>query len=330
MKRHDAKALGALLVTPLEYNGAWFPDAACAKRFGGAGVVKPKDRSAFAACLAKLVPMLSTRISGSPQGALITVEPGIEIDVVFDEGGHVRWLTPAGADDDSARPMLTAQAFEALRTGGTTLLDDKVAELETELGKANPTSAWIRTCLDASGAATRTVAWASTPRTGEVFLRATSDWQLRPFVYRKVATPVCSLSLLTYPAARAPSLERLPRSSGPRVTYSWEDDLEVADPSLLLPSIATIQPAELAALSSTPLVPAPATPTQLSLAPPDRISSINVCIDIKGAVHNVVTLDQQPGDRMRAGKIWRWRFKPYLRNGVPTPACALLQFLVTP
>jgi hypothetical protein len=331
MNRHDAKAIANRLATPLRYS-VWFADAACAKRFAHAGVLHTKDRDAFARCFAKLVPQLSTRSSSAPGGEILTVEPGIELEVMFVQD-QVRSIALAGANDDQGRPMLTAQAFEELRTTGTTLLDDVVRkELEPELAKANPTSAWIRTCLDKSGTSTHQVAWSSTPRTGDIFLRATSDWTFRPYVHRKLATPACSMSLLTYPASKAPTTEKLPRGgSGPAIlTYELDDDLDLIW-RLPLPSIATIQPAELVALASVPLDPKPATPTQITHSAPDRLSSINVCIDAKGDVKNVVTMDQQPGDRIRAGKMWRWsRFKPYVRNGVAVDACALLQFVVTP
>lgn len=334
MKRHDAKAIAARLETPFTYNGAWFPDAACEKRFASAGVLQTRDRHAFARCLANLVPQLSTRASSYREGAVITVEPGIELEVLFDDKGNVRWLGPAGAPDDSGTPMLTAQAFEVLRTSGTTLLDDEVPELERELGKANPASAWIRTCIDASGKATRAVAWSSTPATGTVFLRATSDWTFRAFEHRKTKRAACGMSLLTYPASKAPPVETLPKGvvgAATVTTYSFEDDLDFSGPLLkTLPSIATIQPAELEALARGPLDPRPATATQLSHTPKDRLSSINVCIDTNGDIKNVVTLDQQPGDRARAAKIWRWkRFKPHVRNGAATEACALMRFVVT-
>lgn len=330
LKRHDTKAIAARLATPLKHAGAWFPDAACTKRFAQPGVLQTKDRDAFARCFAKLVPQLSTRASSYRDGAVITAEPGIELELLFDTDGKIRWFGPAGGTGDNGTPMLTAQAFEALRTAGSTLLDDKVRELDRELTKSNPASAWIRTCLDENGAATRAVAWSSTPATGDVFLRATSDWAFRAF-----RVPACSMSLLTYPASKAPPVETLPKgvAIGPRiVTYQFEDDLDFTGALIKpLPQIATIQPAELAALAAGPLDPTPATPAQLKVAAPDRLSSINVCISEKGDVRNVVTLDQQPGDRQRASKIWRWkRFKPYLRNGVATEACALLQFVVRP
>ncbi|MFN0247496.1 MAG: hypothetical protein ACKV2T_11470 [Kofleriaceae bacterium] len=334
MKRSDAKAIAARLETPFKYNGAWFTDAACAKRFARAGVLHTKDRDAFARCLARLVPQLSTRESSALGGVILTVEPGIELELAISDG-RVRWIGAAGAGDDTSPPMLTAQAFEALRTAGTTLLDDAVrADLEGELAKSNPASAWIRTCVDETGTATRAIASASTPKTGEVFLRATSDWAFKPYVFRKAPLRVCSMSLLTYPASKAPAVETLPRSgsNGARLsTYVFEDDLDLMSSTLMLSSIATIQPLDLVALSTVTLDPMPATPAQVSVTAPDRLSDVNVCIDTNGDVKNVVVLGQNPGDRQRAAKIWRWkRFKPYVANGAPMEACALLQFVVTP
>lgn len=333
MKRHDAKVIAARLATPLEYKGVWFGDAQCTKRFARAGVLQTKDRELFARCFAKLVPQLSTRMSANRESTVITVEPGVELELTFNAEGNIRWINPAGGSDAKGTPMLTAQAFEALRSKGTTLLDDKVRELEPELTKANPTSAWIRTCVDETGVSTRETAWSSTPLTGELFLRATSDWAFRAYTPPKQKLPVrvCSLSLLTYPASRAPSIETLPRTNTAHVEYDFEDDLDFLGPKLApLPTIATLQPHELAALALAPLDPKPATAVQLTHTPRDRLSSINVCLGTTGMVRNVVTMDQQPGDRMRAGKIWRWKFKPYVVNGVATEACALLQFIVTP
>jgi hypothetical protein len=163
-----------------------------------------------------------------------------------------------------------------------------------------------------------------------VFLRATSDWKFHPFVHRKIATPACSMSLLTYPASKAPPVEQLPRSSGPLLSDGFDVDLEIVM-HRQLPSIATLRAAELEALAITPLDPKPATAQQILSTAPDRLSDINVCINVKGDVKNVVTMEQNPGDRSRAAKLWRWpRFKPYVRNGVAVEACALLQFVVTP
>ena len=333
MKRHDAKAIAARLATPFKHDGVWFRDSECATRFALPGVLQTKDRDAFARCFVKLVPQMSTRTSAQRQTVVLTVEPGVELEVSFDaEGQKVRWLGAAGGGNDKGAPMLTAQAFEALRTKGTTLLDDAVRDkLEPELVKANPTSAWIRTCLDENGVSTRSLAWSSTTVTGQVFLHATEDWTFRAYKLPKQILPirVCSLSLLTYPASKAPATETLPPPKTPLV-YNFEEDLESPIIDHALPSIATLQSYELAALARAPLDPKPATPVQLVNVPSDRISEINVCINAKGDVKNVVTMGQQPGDRTRAGKMWRWKFKPYAPSGTATEACALLSFIVTP
>lgn len=333
IKRHDVRTIDAMLATPFRYDAVWFSDAACSKRFAAGGVVKTADRNAFARCLTKLVPQLSTRKAPTLLHAVVTVDPGIELDVEFDvtdeSAPKITWVGLAGLFDGSATPMLTAQAFEALRTAGTTMLDDAVrADF-----KRTPatTSAWMRTCLDDHAVATRTIVWSSTPETGAAFLRATADWAFKPFAPRGVATAACSLSLLTYPASTAPMTEVLPMRPGLASVgvHNFEDDLELTG-SMVMPSIATIQQAELLALSSGTLDPKPATQQVLLHTPRDRRSTINICIDTRGTVRNVVAIDRKPGDTARLTKIRSWKFRPYKLNGLATDACAVVQFVLPP
>ena len=334
IKQRDAKTISAHLATPLTYQGVWFRDAGC-KRFGAGGVLQTKDRDAFARCLSRVQLQMTTRVSAQREGVVITIAPGMELELVF-SGESVRWLGPAGAALEDHAPMLTAQAFEALRTKGTTMLDDVV---RGELSE-NAT-AWIKTCVDERGEVTRSVAQASSIATGDVFLRATADWAFRPF---SAGAPLatCSLSLLTYPAGRAPSVEVLPRGVAPGlavIDYQYEDDLEEmfmggggvigGMGGGILPSIATIQAAELVSLSLRPLDPTPASAQLLAKTPKDWRSTMNVCIDTSGAVRNVVALSRRAGDVTRMSKIRRWKFKPYLQNGIANDACAVVEFVVT-
>ena len=219
IKRHDWRTISARIATPITYSGMWLPDAAC-KRFRTGGVVKDKDRDPLAKCLARLSLQLSTRRTAIADSIVLTALPGLEIELAFD-GSSLRWIGPAGSPhDDEGLPLLTAQTFEALRTQGSTLVDDKVAPelagLVGENGKPRVVNAWMKTCLDAKGAITkRQVVTTQGTKIGAAFERATSDWAFKPFAPRGVATPACSLTLLSYPAARAPSIEELPVSGAP-------------------------------------------------------------------------------------------------------------------
>jgi len=217
IRAHDAKALAKLMHANVLVRGMWFPDAACTKRFGKQRMLKKREHAAFAQCLTKLELGSSTRKSSSEFAQLVTYQPGIEIELAFADGqlyyaGYVH-------AKPSATPSLTAPSFEALRKTGTTNVDARVAaKLDPEVAKHGRTqvAAWLDVCLDEKGAATITVAEATTKEIGAVFLAATSDWTFDPHVITTAAV-VCSQSLLTYPAASAPTMELLPRSEVPHV-----------------------------------------------------------------------------------------------------------------
>ena len=231
IKKHDWKAVSTRIATPITYGGMWLPDPVC-KRFAIGGVLKDKDRDALAKCLVKLSPMLSTRHSSRSDGMVLTVEPGLELEVVFD-GSSLRWIGPAGPpNEDEGVPLLTAQTFEALRTKGSTLLDDALrgtlGRLIGESGKPSVVSAWMKTCIDDRGAVTKRLAiTVQGTRISAAFEAASADWAFKPFAPRGVPTAACSLTLLSYPAARAPATEELPMSGAPPMRR------EVMDPDEL-------------------------------------------------------------------------------------------------
>src|SRR5213083_3047334 len=57
IRRHDVSAVQALLADDVAVNGAWFPDAACAKRFGGQEALDRAGVHALARCFAQLTPI---------------------------------------------------------------------------------------------------------------------------------------------------------------------------------------------------------------------------------------------------------------------------------
>lgn len=211
IKARDARAIARRLHARLDYAGVLFADPACAARFAKHGELGPKDADAFARCLAGLRPQLSTRRSAQVEGAVLTYEPGIELELTFD-GPRLTWIGyVAQGHADENLPTLSAQAFEALRKTGRTNVDEVIAPRLAELPGQAPISAWLKICLDATGAVTAlSVREASSPKAGELLAAAARDWTFRPFVHRGKALPVCSLSQLTYPAAAAPVVETLP------------------------------------------------------------------------------------------------------------------------
>lgn len=208
IKAHDAKAIAALLSPKLELAGIWFADPACARRFSTPGPLAPADAPAFARCLAQLRLQVTTRHTATPRGAVLTYDPGIELEAVFD-GPTLRWLgyESQGRHDENL-PTLSTQAFESLRKTGSPNIDTAVAaKLATAIASRGSVSAWIKLCLDATGALSLTeLRSATTPDSGAILVAATRDWTFKPFKKQ----PACSLVFLVYPASQAPSYETLP------------------------------------------------------------------------------------------------------------------------
>ena len=339
IRARDAGAIGKRLAAPFNAGPLWFPDAACPKQFGAGGLVGVKQAPVLARCLAKLDLQLSTRKSALRDGAVLTAKPGFEIEVAFQAAGQVRWLaSPAHAHGEPARPMLTAQAFEALRTHGSTQLDATVAhELEGELGSRRSVSAWLKVCLDASGKLAQTsVLSSSSTRTGEVFVRAIGDWQFQPLTLRGRPVPACSLSQLTYPAALAEAVETLPSSGAPATTgeRELEDFVEIdlwgAPPPPPPPSQAVITARTLESLrrrGSSLVAPDPKAKKELGTQ--RTIASAKVCIDAVGMVSSVTLIraSRSPAWNAQIERAARaWIFRPYMTAGSPQPACAILTF----
>lgn len=345
IKAHDAGAIAKQLALPLTVGPLWFPDAGCTKRFGAGGLVLEKDAPVLARCLAKLDLEMSTRKSSLRDGAVLTAKPGFEIEVAFltQTTRKVRWLgSPAHEPREVAQPMLTAQAFEALRTHGTTLLDAAVAgELAGELGTRDAVSAWLRVCLDATGAIRKTtVVGATTTKAGDVFVRAAADWRFRPFHVRGAATPACALSLLTYPAAEAPAVEALPATDVTPVTTTSVELDDFVDgtfdvwgappppPPPPRPASISVRTLESLRRRGTSRL-TPDAQAKRELGARKTITVAKVCIDATGAVASAKVI------RSSGAKAWdaqierearRWSFSPYVSGGAPQAACAVMTF----
>ena len=332
IKAKDARAVKKLLGDDLTSGGMWFPDAGCAKQFGKAGPIGDKAATQLARCLVKLSPQMSTRRSSARDGAVLTYAPGFEVELAF-RGGQIRWL-------GSAQPSLTAQAFEALRTGGTTLLDEKLrTPLAGKLGGATSVSVWLETCLDTRGTVTK-LSYHGAPSTeiGEAVLAAARDWTFKPFEHAGRKLPVCALSLITYPAALAPSTEVLPPSAILPYARVRDDLLESPDePSAVAGSTKTVPASTLEKLrlaGTTYIDPDPNTRADMIAAGKLAVNArIRYCIDTSGDVVKI-TMVKRSGfkdyDHKLVFAIDRWRFRPYMVNNAVVDVCAIATFMVTP
>ena len=348
VRAHDARAVGKAFGASFTNGGVWFADPACAREFAEPSEITGKRVGVFVRCLAKHRVQLSTRLSSRREGAVLTVEPGIEIELAF-RGPHVRWIGhPLHAATGAILPTLTAQAFEALRTQGTTTLDAVLTPEALEIAPGATTSAWIKLCLDERGAKTHVdFHGVSSAAAGAAFLRAIDDWAFRPFELRGKPLPVCSLSHLTYPARGAPAVEVLPVTSVPvsqTKVYDFDDleDLELygtfgAPPPPPAPTPQTVTPLSLERLRLTgtqQIDPDAATRTQMIDAGKlSVLASVKLCVNVRGYVPSA-TLHKSSGfpayDQKLLREVRRWTFKPYLLAKHPVDVCTTVSFVVVP
>lgn len=338
IRRHDAATIQSLLADPLQFNGLWFPDAACAKRFGSNATADAAGVRSLARCLAQLTPIATTRKSSLGTGAILTFAPGFELEVMFrgDKLVYAASLWPREAD--RGVPTLTTQAFEALRKTGTTQLDAVLAK--TLDGNA---SAWIKICLDKTGTITAKFLASSHPTTaaGEAFLAATADWSFRPFTHRKTPIAACSFTLLNYPAANVPATEALPVPAVTLASGSTTDrgspifdDLESPYDFTGIQISGATPPRNIApsALEANRLRGSkkidPDTFTQVEIAKAGRsttVASVKLCVDTNGTVTSVAILKSsgfRAYDAKLVREVRRWAFRPF-----STPVCSAATFV---
>jgi len=346
IRAHDARAVASVFGTSFTNGGVWFADAACAREFAEPSEITGKRLTLFARCLARHRVQLSTRVSALRNGAVLTVEPGIELEVRFN-GPHLRWIGhPLHPSTGAIIPTLTAQAFEALRAKGSPNLDAALSPAALGIAPSASVSAWLKICLDAQGTTTSVdVHGVASGAISKAFTAAVADWAFRPFEIHGAAIPVCSLSHVTYPASRAPATEILPATSVPvaQTTVIDLDDLEDLDlaGSFGPPPVGPVQQAvtpialERLRLTGTKQIEPDAT-TRGQMIGAGKLSvlaSIKLCVNVRGRVASA-TLHKPSGfpdyDAKLLREVRTWTFKPYLISHNPVEVCTTTTFFVVP
>ncbi len=99
--RNDVTAIRNSAREPLEYAGMWFPSAACQREVPVARRIGADKLADFAACLATLPLVPSTRDDALYGVEVATYDPGVEIEIGFDDlhpdqGATIAWIGFAG------------------------------------------------------------------------------------------------------------------------------------------------------------------------------------------------------------------------------------------
>ena len=224
----DAAAIEAMFAEPLVFGGMWFPDPACRQQFAAAGTIKPEARAQLAKCMSSLQLAKSHREHAYPEIAILTYDPGLEIEAQLGPRGpvgstevEIRWIghvSRSSAADEL--PTITQRTLESLHEGPLVIDDVARGKLDGLLAeiKAKPNhesvesvSSWVKLCLDAEGRVT-----SIEPRTitsgpvFDVFAAVARTWTFRPQLLANEPAAVCSVLFLAHPvdnpAARIPAI----------------------------------------------------------------------------------------------------------------------------
>ncbi len=187
---HDVATIASVLEAPLAFGGLWFTDAECARQFPTQTKIAADRISAFAACLATLPLQISPRGHTMPDIVVLEYEPGFEVELQYATQGEHAWVTWIGyagrRDPKDALPTITGAALDHLRIGPAPLQLDATTQAaltadarEFELPFEY---AWLKVCIDATGAVTGVHSREITSGAAEeAFSAAARTWSFHPF-----------------------------------------------------------------------------------------------------------------------------------------------------
>jgi TonB family protein len=333
VESRNAPALAAMFEEPLAYGGLWFPDTDCRRQFAATGHVYGEAARIFANCLASLPLVKSARVHPYADVAVLTYEPGIELDVFFARSASgdivIRFIGYTGRrGPKDALPMVTQAALEALRVDPqpVTLDEATTAAIAAELathkarddGKPFSSRSWFKVCLDAGGAVTSIRPRSTTTVTAqEGYAKALGAWTFKPFMLGGQPSPVCSLVRLGDPVT--------PGSVVPLPTLVPVDyDSEVM---IHVPAFGDLVEGELQ------IVPEDRDKNRIKDSGIRRLEpTIAFCVTETGQV-DTVRVARPSGfpsyDRTLVVGVSKWRYRGAQVAGRPVRACGTVNFVYT-
>jgi len=311
--------------------GMWFADDACRAQFSAPQKIEPARAAAFARCLSMLPLQESERVDALRDVVVLTYAPGFELEARVTGTGTGRRLSWIGyeamRDDRDSLPTISSAALEQLRSSGDkhgALPPAVVEKLVGELPARNEhraAFAWLKVCIDATGAVT-----SADPRmvtsagARDAFVAAARTWQFRPFMAAGQAMPVCAMVRPTAPATAGPPVEALPFPAPP--SHDGGEPLLLPDPQ----SVKRI-------VGDSVIVPDDPTKVaiqQSQVGPVTITGTFRVCIDRTGKVESVLPF-QPTGvpayDHKIIATVSKWGYEPYLDATGPVPVCIALTFI---
>lgn len=315
----DAVAIAANLHEPLAYGGLWFPDPACTQQFPTQRKIPRDELPAFAACLAKLHVDASKRTHTQYDIFVADYAPGFELEVqMAGARGEEKaaWIGyGARRDTADALPTITGEALAALRTDHTPPpsfdnANAKALELPYEY-------AWLKICLDATGAVTGVHARETTsPDAEQAMTHAAKQWTFGPFIAGGSALPVCAMTRITsIPTEDAEILPLdIPPSADGFAMISNKSAKRIAGVKLVAPSDQD--------------------KIALTQAGVEKVvATFRACFDENGAMEKVVPMKPSGlsdyDHRIHEAVMSTWRYRPVRFGGKPIKACTAITFIYT-
>lgn len=313
----DVARVRGMLGPSVVNGGLWFADASCEAEFAVPGELGGGRLDELARCLATMKLKVGTRGDALPDVAVLTYEPGFELEAQFIEKPDGAWLSWIGwvarHDTADALPTIAPEALETLRAAGTR--EPAVTGLDASIAtsKRKYAYAWAKLCIDADGNVTGAhVREASSTRALHAFVDAIGDWKFKPFAPKGQPIPVCSMMLLARPLATARAHEQIPMPmTGDKPQVNPADLERIAGERLIAPDDDD--------------------KTRIQKAgSPRMIGAFKVCIGTSGHVDEVTML-RSTGlttyDHKLITKIKQWQYKPYLDDGEPKAVCTAVNFI---
>lgn len=324
----DAAAFARLWAGTVEVTGMWFADRACARIFPRYFMLTTDRQPAFLRCLATLDARVEPP-SANQETPVLVYDPGLTVHLGV-RGRVVEqiWTDVAPIDDPDAASIDPDLLASHLVSGTLDVRPDAAAR-GSQAAPDGMMSVDVQVCVDRLGWVDGTRIERSTRSTeayARAVLAAAATWRFTPFLARGKPVRVCAIKTFSdSPELQAGQRERPARSAA--MTEPGGPPLNVPPSSLISSRIA----------GQPNIVPDNATKTALArwanaTAQQVRlIGSFKLCISSSGRIQTITAL-RSTGVPAYDSKLVRdiregWRYRPFLREGVPSPVCTAVTFI---
>lgn len=333
----DAGKMAALVRRGVVNGGLWFEDATCSKFTDGE--VAAADRAEFARCLVGLHLTPSAREDALGDVVVMNYAPGFEVEVrLLQELGNppaLTWIGFAAKRNKDALPSISSDALEGLRIAGDrngpvdpalgTTWERESAPQDDTLGPVDPANkfamAWVKVCLDESGAITDVDPFVATSTAAEAgFVAAARTWKFRPFTLGGQAMPVCAMARMIYPPTAVAGREVLPMPPPPSRSKKRP---RVLSTSRLIEGYRIA--------GNKQIVPMDHARNEMASAGLTSVrGTFRICLDDTGVPESVLPM-RSTGitsyDQTILSEMRKWRYRPYQIDNETVPVCTAVTFI---